>query len=612
MYIVTFYSFKGGVGRTMALANVAVELAQGGKKVLVVDFDLEAPGVESYGLTCTDNSVPGVVDYVHQYMESGQAPDVRDFVFETELDDLPPIHVMRCGKPGPDYALRLQEIDWQKLYREEDGFLLFEDLKAQWNEFFRPDYVLIDSRTGHTDVAGICTRQLPDAVVLLFIPNSQNLAGLQHVVADIRGESTSQANRKTRLLFVPSNIPRIDDEDQILKSRLENFQNILKYKEESARIHNYSSMDLLDQKIFAIHRPRTSLAGEYRNLEKAITIENPQDREGSLRFLRRLHHQWIRRDFEPVFGTTGLNQMQLIQEEHPSDGEVLFQLGRAYKEIGNFEDADGLFSTAFDQGYDNPALTIERARLREDSGDKAASAKLLRTLFDRSDVSPGMLSFIVRRLRTLSLDYLDSLPKSAALESLNPADQLRIASDLCISRKGLELSEIIVRGVLEEEDLDAVDRNSAVRQYSLCLVGMRRFQDAMDRISSMDPDFLGWNIGEVFNYGMAAWAEKREIPSRFFERVIELDIEDEASPPSANYEQCLAIASWGTGEKIEAKRRLETARRIKRARTGFEFSCWRYLEVRSEEFNSDLGEIERLIEGAEVTPYFFNDRSSAH
>ncbi len=46
--IVTFYSYKGGVGRSMALANTAVLLARQGKRVLVVDWDLEAPGLERY------------------------------------------------------------------------------------------------------------------------------------------------------------------------------------------------------------------------------------------------------------------------------------------------------------------------------------------------------------------------------------------------------------------------------------------------------------------------------------------------------------------------------------------------------------------------------------
>ena len=46
--IITFYSYKGGTGRSMALANVAWILASNGKRVLMVDWDLEAPGLHRY------------------------------------------------------------------------------------------------------------------------------------------------------------------------------------------------------------------------------------------------------------------------------------------------------------------------------------------------------------------------------------------------------------------------------------------------------------------------------------------------------------------------------------------------------------------------------------
>ncbi|HLM42734.1 MAG TPA: AAA family ATPase, partial [Myxococcaceae bacterium] len=49
--IISFYSYKGGVGRSMALANVATLLAHRGRRVLVVDFDLEAPGLHRYFLS---------------------------------------------------------------------------------------------------------------------------------------------------------------------------------------------------------------------------------------------------------------------------------------------------------------------------------------------------------------------------------------------------------------------------------------------------------------------------------------------------------------------------------------------------------------------------------
>ncbi|MCP4110702.1 MAG: AAA family ATPase [Desulfobacteraceae bacterium] len=46
--IISCYSFKGGTGRSMALANLAEIFYEAGLKVLVVDWDLEAPGVDRF------------------------------------------------------------------------------------------------------------------------------------------------------------------------------------------------------------------------------------------------------------------------------------------------------------------------------------------------------------------------------------------------------------------------------------------------------------------------------------------------------------------------------------------------------------------------------------
>src|SRR6202451_4845255 len=67
----TFYSYKGGVGRTMALANVAALLAKWGRSVLVIDWDIEAPGIKKFFLTNDSpsgsirSSRPGIVDLIH-------------------------------------------------------------------------------------------------------------------------------------------------------------------------------------------------------------------------------------------------------------------------------------------------------------------------------------------------------------------------------------------------------------------------------------------------------------------------------------------------------------------------------------------------------------------
>ena len=66
--VITFYSYKGGTGRSMALANVAWILASNGKRVLTIDWDLEAPGLHRYfqpfivDKELTGQESPGVID----------------------------------------------------------------------------------------------------------------------------------------------------------------------------------------------------------------------------------------------------------------------------------------------------------------------------------------------------------------------------------------------------------------------------------------------------------------------------------------------------------------------------------------------------------------------
>ncbi|MFY8201316.1 MAG: MinD/ParA family ATP-binding protein, partial [Pirellula staleyi] len=193
MQVSTFYSFKGGVGRTLALVNVATELAKSGRRVLIVDFDLEAPGIDTFNELRAKPDQLGMVDFVSRYIQTGTPPAVRDFIYEAPISNSAKVSgklwVMPSGKRGPEYGAKLAKINWQTLYDEQEGFLLFEDLRSQCEEQINPDYVLIDSRTGFTEVGGICTRQLPDLVVILFIPNEQNLLGLLPVVAAIREQN---------------------------------------------------------------------------------------------------------------------------------------------------------------------------------------------------------------------------------------------------------------------------------------------------------------------------------------------------------------------------------------------------------------------------------------
>ena len=69
--VITFYSYKGGTGRTMALANVAWIIASSGKRVLVVDWDLESPGLHKFFEPFLEESkvsaTPGVIELINDY-----------------------------------------------------------------------------------------------------------------------------------------------------------------------------------------------------------------------------------------------------------------------------------------------------------------------------------------------------------------------------------------------------------------------------------------------------------------------------------------------------------------------------------------------------------------
>ena len=182
--VITFYSFKGGVGRTMALANIALLLTRWGKRVLVVDWDLEAPGLEHYFSDFIDPSTvanrAGVLDLLSEAAkESGSASiDAwRMAPLRIPLNEgAGSLELLGSGNRDAHYFSRLRSLDIDHFYTVQEGGILLERVRDWWKEQY--DYVLLDSRTGITDIGGICTIHLPDMLVLLFTANEQSLAGV--------------------------------------------------------------------------------------------------------------------------------------------------------------------------------------------------------------------------------------------------------------------------------------------------------------------------------------------------------------------------------------------------------------------------------------------------
>jgi MinD-like ATPase involved in chromosome partitioning or flagellar assembly len=597
MHVVTFYSFKGGTGRTMAMVNVAVELAAQGNTVLMVDFDLEAPGLDTFRDVTAPPGTKGIVDFITDYAATGTVPDVRGYIYEPNLAKGTPgkLWVMAAGLQDNRYDVRFKSIDWKYLYDEQDGFLLFEDLKEQWRTI-GANYVLIDSRTGHTDSGGICTRQLPDAVVVFFFPNEQNRRGLKSMVEDIRAEAEGPLSRVIKTHFVMANVPDLDDEEEILAAIVERLHDTLKYDELAAIIHHYNSLLLLDQSVFALVRPRSRLAQEYRQLTNAIRRANMEDREGAMEFLEEVLRK-LRGRRPPVLADLE-GPLEEILNKHPNDGEILRQLARLRRRQRKWSEAIALLDQAISVGVVDSDIFLTRAELHSSLGNHEAALSDIYRLLGSFDASSFDLQLAVRLLIELHGD-ISVVLESPCIRTLDLAGQLAIARELDSAPETLPTAEKLMRR-LKADSQDPGRKIST--ELTLCLIGQGKFKEAMSEISPHRPSVADLDIYDAFNYAMAEWAGTQRAPADLFGRVVSLHNEKPKQGP--NYHQCVAIAYWAIGD---VDRAFEQSKEAYEYRGPHEtFSCWSYLWVEAPTFLADIAEMDRMFNGENVIPAYMS------
>jgi hypothetical protein len=221
--VITFYSYKGGTGRSMALANVAWMLALRGERVLVVDWDLEAPGVHRYFHPFLEDkdlvSTEGLLDFVVKLAGQAAAAPEPEALSDDDVDVLqyttmlrwPTGHQIRwenfglqarldlltAGRQGPSYSAKLNGFNWIDFYEKLGGRRLLTIARNQMSRLY--DYVLIDSRTGVSDTSGICTVEMPDTLVVCFTLNDQSIIGASGVA-----ESVLEQRKRLSEMFAPA------------------------------------------------------------------------------------------------------------------------------------------------------------------------------------------------------------------------------------------------------------------------------------------------------------------------------------------------------------------------------------------------------------------------
>ncbi|MFI1101276.1 FxSxx-COOH system tetratricopeptide repeat protein [Streptomyces melanogenes] len=222
--IVTFYSYKGGTGRTMALANTAWILAANGKRVLAVDWDLEAPGLHRFFHPFLDPSTlgatTGVIDLITEYAWAATSPVPRSDDWHRDYARIQPhavsltpealgwqfpdggtLDFVSAGRQNREYSATVSTFDWDNFYDRLGGGHFFDALREDMKENY--DYVLIDSRTGLSDIADICTVHLPDVLVDCFTLSDQSIDGAASVARQIDERYSGQ---NIRILPVPMRI----------------------------------------------------------------------------------------------------------------------------------------------------------------------------------------------------------------------------------------------------------------------------------------------------------------------------------------------------------------------------------------------------------------------
>lgn len=558
----------------------------------------------------------GVVDFVQTYIETDKVPSVSEYIckchilepsFDGEsLDENEGfnIDIMPAGGDDDTYARRFAAVDWNDLYNNKNGFLVMEDLRAQWAALGY-EYVLIDSRTGHTDVGGICTRQLPDAVIAVFFPNEQNLVGLSQVVDMVRGSSAR--GKPIDLIFVASRVPRLDDEHGHLRNWLEQAQNRLRYlSSDLVTIEQYDSLMLLNQALFVLARPKSGLASQYKILESQLARRNIEDSVGALAFARDAARGNARRRTSLASGPRPedeqlLTRLREIQKAHQDNPSIQYALARAFYQQQSLYDAalasDHALAYSASDADDvtippNFAATVNRLRLRIFSAidfPDQVQQSALSILGDPYATEEAVLDAMLA-LAQESSELLPDPRTVPALVSASPERLIAVALRLSASPAATHVAASIAARAIAESPEGRPPDSSDLGNLQLLLIAGGKFDVAVD-LSENPPVADVDHLQELFNRSVALWGRDRHPDVDAFKSVVEIVNGFDAVYPIANLYQCAALAAAVTQDTENTKKFALMARQRWTDMATLEFSCWSYFNEQKSKFEDHLDSI---------------------
>ncbi|MFD3910756.1 KGGVGR-motif variant AAA ATPase [Streptomyces sp. NPDC058603] len=216
---IALYGFKGGVGRSTATAVLARHLAELGKCVLVVDLDLESPGISNLLAAPGAASRHGIVDHlVESAVGNADGLELLAKSYLTPKDGNGEIWLASAsGTPRKgesyDYLAKLNRI-YSDLppdqpgekprpfaQRLEDAIAACEEQTEKQNGR-RPDVVLLDSRAGIHDIAAVALTRLSDRALLFAVDNPSTWEGYRMLFEQWKQQPGQARAMRDRLSIV--------------------------------------------------------------------------------------------------------------------------------------------------------------------------------------------------------------------------------------------------------------------------------------------------------------------------------------------------------------------------------------------------------------------------
>lgn len=210
---IVFFSIKGGVGRSTAMAATAWSLAQSGKRVLILDLDLESPGLSTSLLPTDRRPKFGITDWLVEDIVDNGDEVIESMVASSGLSHDGEIYVVPAhGAESGEYVSKLGRAWMPKVTgaAQESWSQRLQRLISALEEKWTPDVIFIDSRAGIDEIASSCVTDLGANLVLLFaLDGDQTWSGYRILFHHWRTTGVVREIRE-RLQIVGALIPELD------------------------------------------------------------------------------------------------------------------------------------------------------------------------------------------------------------------------------------------------------------------------------------------------------------------------------------------------------------------------------------------------------------------